>query len=171
MKACVQPNLLIKPRRPFHIGATTIYMNSILSTLVFFLLSTLTAHAQNNAEPSKALAVENAPAAVCRPSAFPSSDERQAEAERTDGCPCFIPLDRLSRNQDNGCYLRKGKVDSYTNGFVCTYFDRSGKLCEETSYSNGVKDGISRRYDYSPGGKTLHSEIPFRLNEPIPSKR
>ena len=137
-------------------------MNSILSTLVFFLLSTLTAYAQDNPEQSKATAVENSPTAGCRPSAFPSSEEREAEAQRTDGCPCFVPLYRLSSNQDNGCYLRKGKVDNYSNGFVCTYFDRSGMLCQETAFSNGMKDGVSRRYGYSSEAKVLHSEIPYK---------
>lgn len=141
-------------------------MNSILITIIFIFLSTqTTAYAEENPGQFKAPVVENVQTMVCRPAAFPSRDEREAEALRTDGCPCVVPHDSLSNKQKNGCYVRKGNLDNYSNGFVCTYFSDSAKLCEETPFTNGMREGMVRRYDYSPGGKTLHSEIPFKKDK------
>lgn len=141
-------------------------MNSILITIIcIFLCSQTTAYAEENLGRFKDPAGESVQTMVCRPTDFPSSVERGAEEQRTDGCPCFVPHHRLSNKQKNGCYVREGNLDNYSNGFVCTYFPDSAKLCEEIPYINGMKEGMVRRYDYSPGGKTLHSEIPFKNNK------
>lgn len=141
-------------------------MNCIPVTVILISLCTQnTVFAEESLGKFKDPAVENVQVMVCRSAGFPSKEEREAEAQRTDGCPCFVPHDRLSNKQENGCYVRKGNLDNYSDGFVCTYFSGSAKLCEETPYAKGVKEGVVRRYDYSPGGKTLHSEIPFKSNK------
>lgn len=141
-------------------------MNSILITIVFIFLSAQTAtYAEEPLGRLKDPVEEKVQTMVCRPANFPSMEERDAEAQRTDGCPCFVPHKSLSNEQMNGCYARKGNHDNYSNGFVCTYFSDSAKLCQETPYKNGMREGVVRRYDYSPGGKTLHSEINFKNNK------
>lgn len=141
-------------------------MNCIPITIIFMFLSIQTAaYAQEIPERFEDSVEEKVQPMVCRPTNFPSMEEREAEAQRTDGCPCFVPHRSLSNEQENGCYSRKGNRDNYSNGFVCTYFSNSAKLCEETPYKNGMREGVVRRYDYSPGGKTLHSEINFKNNK------
>lgn len=141
-------------------------MNSILITIIFIFLSAQTAtYAEETPGRLKDPVEEKVQTMVCRPANFPSMEEREAEAQRTDGCPCFVPHKSLSNEQMNGCYARKGNHDNYSNGFVCTYFSDSAKLCQETPYKNGMREGVVRRYDYSPGGKTLHSEINFKNNK------
>ena len=138
-------------------------MNRILITAIFMIFTMQKfAHAEETPGFFKDPAVEKGPAMICRPANFPSMDARESEAQRTDGCPCFVPHRSLSLQQINGCYPRKDNRDNYSNGFVCTYFSDSAKLCEEVPYKNGVREGLVRRYDYSPGGKTLHSEINFK---------
>jgi hypothetical protein len=140
-----------------------INMNKILAAAIFIIFSMQTfAYGEETPGSFKDPAMDKRDATICRPTNFPSMEERETEAQRTDGCPCFVPHRNLSPDQMNGCYPRKGNHDNYNNGFFCTYFSDSAKLCEETPYKNGVREGAVRRYDYSPGGKTLHSEINFK---------